>query len=99
MEGAPKLAGEARNEPVSRALIKERKFAEIAATAIRIESRTNLLFSFEKMALRDAVSSPAGAKAFALELYDLLHGADAWSMRFATGSTPSVGCRGERPAC
>jgi hypothetical protein len=28
---------------------------EIAAHAVRIESRTNLLFSFEKMALRDAV--------------------------------------------
>ena len=36
-------------------LIKARKFNEIAATAIRIEARTNLLFSFEKMALRDAV--------------------------------------------
>jgi len=34
-----------------------------------------LLFSFEKMALRDAVKSPAGAGAFARGLYDLLHGA------------------------
>ena len=31
------------------------KYQEIAAHAVRIESRTNLLFSFEKMALRDAV--------------------------------------------
>ena len=45
--------------------------AEIAAEAIRIESRTNLLFSFEKMALRDAVRSIQGAKAFSLALYVL----------------------------
>ena len=48
--------------------------AEIAAHAVRIESRTNLLFSFEKMALRDAVKSPAGAELFANALYDFLHG-------------------------
>jgi hypothetical protein len=62
--------------------IKAGKFQEIAATAIRIESRTNLLFSFEKMALRDAVRSPAGAKAFALALFDLLHGPDTMEARF-----------------
>jgi len=38
-------------------LIKEGDFAEVAARAVRIESRTNLLFSFEKMALRDAVKN------------------------------------------
>ena len=48
--------------------------AQIAATAVRIESRTNLLFSFEKMALRDAVKPPQGARAFAEGLYDFLHG-------------------------
>jgi hypothetical protein len=64
-------------------LIKARKFEEIAATAIRIESRTNLLFSFEKMALRDAVRAPAGAKTFALALFDLLHGPDPLNVRFS----------------
>ena len=39
-----------------------------------IESRTNLLLSFEKMALRDAVKSTAGAKAFAEGLFDFLYG-------------------------
>jgi hypothetical protein len=48
--------------------------AEMVAHAVRIESRTNLLFSFEKMALRDAVKSAAGAKLFAAELYRFLHG-------------------------
>src|SRR3954468_17915873 len=36
------------------ALIRSNDFAEIAARAVRIESRTSLLCSFEKMALRDA---------------------------------------------
>jgi len=63
-------------------LIRRKKFEDIAATAIRIESRTNLLFSFEKMALRDAVRSPAGAKAFALALFDFLHGAAPMDVRF-----------------
>ena len=65
-----------------RELIRQKKFAEIAARAIRIESRTNLLFSFEKMALRDAVRSSAGAKAFALALFDFLHGDDTMEVRF-----------------
>jgi hypothetical protein len=71
------------NESSFKALIKGGKFKEIAATAIRIESRTNLLFSFEKMALRDAVRSPAGAKAFALALFDLLHGSGPMEARFS----------------
>ncbi len=57
-----------------KALLAQKKFAEIAAHAVRIESRTNLLFSFEKMALRDAVKSPEGAREFATDLYKFLHG-------------------------
>ncbi|HEX4193657.1 MAG TPA: hypothetical protein VHY80_11180, partial [Stellaceae bacterium] len=53
-----------------------------ARDAVAIEGRTNLLFSFEKMALRDAVKSAAGAKAFANGLYDLLHGAGTPAARF-----------------
>jgi hypothetical protein len=58
-----------------RALLKAEKFAEIASRAVAIESRTNLLFSFEKMALRDAVRPADGARAFAEGLYEYLHGA------------------------
>ena len=65
-----------------RKLIKQENFADIASRAIRIESRTNLLFSFEKMALRDAVRTPTGARAFATGLYDLLHGAGDLQHRF-----------------
>jgi hypothetical protein len=57
-----------------RDLLRLRRFTEVAAHAVSIESRTNLLFSFEKMALRDAVKSPGGAQAFAEGLYDFLHG-------------------------
>jgi hypothetical protein len=70
-------------EPAFESLIAAKKFQQIAAIATGIESRTNLLFSFEKMALRDAVRSPAGAKAFATALFDFLHGSDAMELRFA----------------
>ncbi len=63
-------------------LLNEKKYDHIAATAIRIESRTNLLFSFEKMALRDAVKESAGAKNFAIGLFDYLHGKDSMQQRF-----------------
>ncbi|MFN2565819.1 MAG: hypothetical protein ABR499_12550 [Gemmatimonadaceae bacterium] len=55
-------------------LLKAERFGEIASRAVSIESRTNLLFSFEKMALRDAVKPPRGARAFAEGLHDFLHG-------------------------
>jgi hypothetical protein len=56
------------------ALLKVRDFAEVATRAVRIESRTNLLFSFEKMALRDALKSEIGSRNFAAGLYEFLHG-------------------------
>lgn len=71
-------AHEQWTEALSRAryssLLREGEFAEIAARAVRIESRTNLLFSFEKMALRDAVKSEAGARLFAEGLFEFLYG-------------------------
>lgn len=66
-----------------RQLLGERRHAEIAARAVAIEARTNLLFSFEKMALRDAVKSPAGAEAFATGLWHWLHGHGSLERRFA----------------
>jgi hypothetical protein len=65
-----------------RKLLHAGKYGEIAARAVAIEARTNLLFSFEKMALRDAVKSPIGARAFARGLYDFLHGPSDLEMRF-----------------
>lgn len=63
-------------------LLKARRFQEIATRAVRIESRTNLLFSFEKMALRDAVRTILGSREFAYGLYDFLHGAGSAATRF-----------------
>src|ERR671912_100090 len=50
-----------------RRLLRAGEFAEAAARAVRVEqrSRHSMIFSFEKMALRDAVKSESGARAFA----------------------------------
>jgi len=65
-----------------RKLLARGEFREIADIAVRIESRTNLLFSFEKMALRDALKSPAGARLFATELYAFLWGRGSPQRKF-----------------
>jgi hypothetical protein len=66
-----------------RAALDEGRHRDVAAAAVRIESGRSLLFSFEKMALRDAVvRSPAGARRFAEGLYDWLHGPDGEAARF-----------------
>jgi hypothetical protein len=70
------------DKQVHRALIDDGNYAEVARRAVTIESRTNLLFSFEKMALRDAVKPDAGAKAFAEGLYEFLYGRDNDQGRF-----------------
>jgi hypothetical protein len=72
------------SEATFRRLIDQRQFETVARLASSIESRTNLLFSFEKMALRDAVRSPAGAQAFATALFDFLHGPEPVEIRFAS---------------
>ena len=67
-----------------RALLAKGEYAEVAARAVRTEqqSRHSMIFSFEKMALRDAVKSPAGSKAFAEGLFKLLHGGGEMQQRF-----------------
>ena len=63
-------------------MLREGQHAAVAARAVAIESRTNLLFSFEKMALRDAVRSADGAARFSQGLYDFLHGRGDDQQRF-----------------
>jgi hypothetical protein len=63
-------------------MLRKKQFSEFANHAVRIESRTNLLFSFEKMALRDGVKSEAGARAFAEGLHDFLYGEEKLPSRF-----------------
>lgn len=65
-----------------RKLLGARRFSEIAGHAVRVESRTNLIFSFEKMALRDAVKPAEGAEAFATGLYDFVYGAGTEQRKF-----------------
>ncbi|MEJ7931556.1 hypothetical protein WG922_16400 [Ramlibacter sp. AN1015] len=65
-----------------RKLLARGEYRQIADAALRVESRTNLLFSFEKMALRDALRPPAGARLFAHELYAFLWGRGSPQRRF-----------------
>lgn len=69
-------------EVAFRTLLRDGNHGEIAARAVKIESRTNLLFSFEKMALRDAVKTREGARLFAEGLHDLLFGGDSDEAQF-----------------
>lgn len=65
-----------------RSLLDAGDYQAVAKHAVTIESRTNLLFSFEKMALRDALKERAGARAFAEGLYEWLHGRGTDQYRF-----------------
>lgn len=65
-------------------LLSDGDYSEIAARAVRVEqqSRHSMIFSFEKMALRDAVKSAAGAERFARGLHEFLHGTGSMEERF-----------------
>lgn len=77
------LEWDAELAPASfRKLLARGEFRAVADAAVRIESRSNLLFSFERMALRDAVKTPAGARLFATELYAFLYGHGSPQRRF-----------------
>ena len=63
-------------------LLDQKEFSEIAKRAITLESKTNLLFSFEKMAIRDALKTPAAIEAFAKGLFDFTYGKGKMETRF-----------------
>lgn len=63
-------------------LLDKKEYSEIALRAVRLETKTNLLFSFEKMALRDAVKPAEGAKAFTEGLYQYVYGKNSFQKRF-----------------
>ncbi|TYT24882.1 hypothetical protein FZO89_00515 [Luteimonas viscosa] len=75
---------EALSRDTFRRLLREDQATEVAARAMRVEqrSRHSMLFSFEKMALRDALRSAEGAHAFAHGLYAYLHGRGSLEQRF-----------------
>lgn len=70
------------NHKAFKELLAAKAFEEISRTAIQIESKTNLLFSFEKMAIRDAVKSKEGARLFASGLFDYLYTGGSLQQRF-----------------
>ena len=81
-------------------LLRRRDYALIASTALRVEQRArhSMIFSFEKMALRDAVRSTDGARVFSEGLFQLLHGAGPLPTRFerwvrAVAALPRKGTR------
>jgi hypothetical protein len=67
--------------------------AQVATRALRVEqqARHSMLFSFEKMALRDALKTSSGASAFASGLYAFLHGTAPFSQRFDTWTAVVAG--------
>lgn len=72
----------ALEEQKFRKLLRAGMYQDVAAIAVRIESARSLLFSFEKMALRDAVRTNAGAKLFAEGIFAFLHGKKPLEQRF-----------------
>jgi hypothetical protein len=74
----------ALNQNEFRRLLERGEYGEAAARAVRVEQKSqhSMIFSFEKMALRDAVRSTSGAKLFATSLYDFLYGRGGMEEKF-----------------
>ena len=70
------------NKEEYKKLLEAKEYSEIALRAVRLETKTNLLFSFEKMALRDAVKPEEGAKAFSEGLFEYVYGKRSFQKRF-----------------
>jgi hypothetical protein len=70
------------NRPAFRKLLAAKSYDTISQAAIQTEARTNLLFSFEKIAIRDAVRSAEGAELFATGLFEWLYGTGLLQRRF-----------------
>jgi hypothetical protein len=70
------------NKSLFNELLDNAEYEEIAKRAVKIESKTNLLFSFEKMALRDAVNTSQSSRLFAEGLFDLIYGVNSLPQRF-----------------
>jgi hypothetical protein len=75
---------EALSRPRLDRFIEEGRFLEAASLAAKIEQRSRhpMLFSFEKMALRDAIRNEDGAKQFVLGLRQFLHSPAPHKVRF-----------------
>ncbi|HEY9776294.1 MAG TPA: hypothetical protein V6C81_21205 [Planktothrix sp.] len=95
---AHKLFESTLNQAEFAKLLERGDYFEIAKRALAVESRTTFLFSFEKMALRDALRTTAGAKTFAEGLYQLLYEPGSKKEKFvqwiiAVGDLPRIKSR------
>ena len=70
------------NRPIYEDLLKQKKFDEICTLVIKVESKTHLLFSFEKMAIRDALKTPVAQRLFAEGLFEFIYGSGEILNRF-----------------
>jgi hypothetical protein len=70
------------SKPKFRELLSRGDHQEISVRALKALSGTNLLFSFESMALRDALKTVHGSRRFAEGLFEFLHGRATMSQRF-----------------
>lgn len=70
------------SKPKFRELLSRGDYHEISGRALKALSGTNLLFSFESMALRDALKTAHGARRFAEGLFAFLHGRTTMDQRF-----------------
>lgn len=76
------LAQELLAKNVMESLLKAEQYEDICQRAMRIVNATNLVFSHEKMALKNGIGTPEAQQAFAENLYSLLHGEDTFEARF-----------------
>ncbi len=65
-----------------RSKLADHRHHEVSSAAVRIESGQPLLFSYEKMALKDAIRSGDGAQRFAEGCYEWLWGSGTQQERF-----------------
>jgi len=96
-ESTPRVANSTKPQGLSGETVAG-EVPEIGSEAIRIESRTNLLFSFEKMAIRDALKS-GRARGLSAKVSMLFYAAPAAAkLNSLAGAKLSLGFRANRAA-
>jgi hypothetical protein len=81
-ERAHQLAQDLLSQSALARLLSVHDYSEVCRRALRVANVTNLIFPYEKMALKDGLASPAHQQAFATALLHLLYGDDDLQRRF-----------------
>jgi hypothetical protein len=79
---AHQLAQDLLSQSALTRLLSANDYGEVCRRALRVANATNLIFPYEKMALKDGLESPAHQQAFATALFHLLYGDDDLKPRF-----------------